>query len=166
MTGADCRQSTSDGYTVWTKPQLAPEPAPAQATDFPPPGAATARCAGLKTANHYDYNQNFVRNELGDSKAVIFQVKAHNDAHVGFFKEEPATTDGGTSAWTGVGHEHYEIVCLPLTPSCRSNQRYCSMDTAPGAVSMEQRFRSSADLADVAASAGQWPVLVRRQRDG
>ena len=62
-------------------------------------------CTQISTENHYDYNENFVLTELSDSRSIIFQVQANNDAHIGFFTKLPEE-----QIWTGVGHEHYEIV--------------------------------------------------------
>lgn len=60
-------------------------------------------CMDLHTENNYDYNSHFHPRRLGALKAVAFTVKASNDAHVGFF-------DTGPGAWSGNGHEHYEVV--------------------------------------------------------
>ena len=82
-------------------PPPLPPPPPPPAPPPPIPGASV--CQDIDTPNNYDYNPNFIDSELGAMKAVAFTVRAHNDAHVGFF-------DMPAGEWGGVGDEHYEIV--------------------------------------------------------
>ena len=67
--------------------------------------AASRFCNDFTTSNLYDYTPNFMDTQLGPMKAVQFSVRASNDAHVAFFDH-----DINDAAWTGNGHEQYEIV--------------------------------------------------------
>ena len=62
-------------------------------------------CSDFRTPDNYDYTPNFVSTPLGPMKAVWFTVQASNDAHVAFFDH-----DLNDAAWSGTGHEHYEVV--------------------------------------------------------
>jgi hypothetical protein len=59
-------------------------------------------CEVKHTSDAYEYD--FLQEKLGPEKAITFSVRAHNDAHVGFF----ATQGKGDSA-SSMGPQ-YEIV--------------------------------------------------------
>ena len=79
-------------------------PADAAALDDPNVPASATFCSDFSTPNQYDYTPFFMNSQLGPMKAVQFTVRASNDAHVAFFDH-----DLNDAAWTGNGHEHYEI---------------------------------------------------------
>jgi hypothetical protein len=89
-------EGSADGVT-WT-----PVHSEYAAKPFEPISLQTS-CMDLHTENSYDYNSHFHPSQLGAIKAIAFTVKASNDAHVGFFNTGPGE-------WSGIGHEHYEIV--------------------------------------------------------
>ena len=71
-------------------------------------------CEVKHTADAYDFD--LLQEPLGPEKAITFSVKAHNDAHIGFFSSEDATGHGnGAKQWNvdsvqGQEGPGYEIV--------------------------------------------------------
>ena len=66
-----------------------------------------SHCEIIHTSDQYDYQ--FMSEELHDDKAITFAVRAHNDAHIGFFERNDAGGDAGDTSGASHGAQ-YEIV--------------------------------------------------------
>ena len=52
-----------------------------------------SECEIKHTSDQYEYD--YLSSNLGPEKAITFAVKAHNDAHIGFFESEGLAGDAG-----------------------------------------------------------------------
>ena len=66
-----------------------------------------SECEIKHTSDQYEYD--YLSSNLGPEKAITFAVKAHNDAHIGFFESEGLAGDAGDFGGSSHGPQ-YEIV--------------------------------------------------------